>query len=644
MLLKLYIPTLLIIASCPVFGQEVKPIEEVVISPVTETGNSIQVELSKDKIQNKLANDLGQILSLLPGLQIKNYGDVGGLKTVSFRSLGAGHTALVQDRTSVSTTQSGQADLSSFPVDFIEKLELVTLSPTRTQIPIHAKLAGVVVNVESVHSYVGTNTRNLILGAQAGSFDQYEGYVMLQKRGQKWAGTLTGKIRSYGGSYPYTYLNGNTIIRDRRENNHLLEYFGTASIQFSPNQHHRFQLRVSGNEYQKDLAGAVIFYNSNAAQYLNGYGLSGSLNHQFKKNRWNVFSSTNYQKNNLQYLDSTYLNSQGYLDSRYYSAQFDIQSQAAYSITEKLELLIGSSFISEKLEGKSLVGNPYRNTSESLLGIEWKAFGKILAQIGAQGVFEKRDTTLKSQWNLLPAVSWSFDLGRKNRIGVVYRYTCRQPSFNELYYQQIGNTKLRTEKAHIASLRYDLTLPFKKGVSQTMIQPFYSYVYDKILAIPTKNLFIWSIQNIGVSDAFGVEFTELIQKKIKQHTLGMRVNYTFQYTHDISDPESPTYRHVLSYSPLHSGSVELDYSWKKLSFFVLGSYLGERYALNQNIPSNLLEGYFLLDAGASYTLKLNKSELTLRLSVNNLTNKQYSYINYFVMPGTHFNIRLQYAL
>lgn len=615
-----------------------------VISPVNEKENSIQIELSKDRIQNKLANDLGQILNLLPGLQIKNYGDVGGLKTVSFRSLGAGHTALVQDHSSVSTTQSGQADLSSFPVDFIEKLELITLSPTRTDIPIHAKLAGVVVNVASVHSYVGNNRQNVIIGAQAGSFDQYEGYLMLQKRSAKWAGTLTGKIRSYGGAYPYTYLNGNTTIKDRRENNRLLEYFGTTSIQFSPNQHHRFQLRISGNDYRKELAGAVIFYNSNAAQYLNGYGLSGALNHQFKKNRWNVFSAVNFQKNNLQYLDSTYLNSQGYLDSRYYSTQFDAQSQAAYSITEKLELLLGSSFTSEELTGKTFTGNPYRNTSESLLGIEWKAIGKILAQVGVQGVFEKRDTTLQSQWNLLPAISWSFDLGSKNRIGAVYRYTCRQPSFSELYYQQIGNTQLRTEKAHIASLRYDLTLPFNRGISQTMVQPFYSYVYDKILAIPTKNLFIWSIQNIGISNAWGVEFTEFLQKKIKQHTLGMRINYTFQYTQDISDPLSPTYGHLLSYSPLHSGSAELDYSWKKLNFFVLGSYLGARYALNQNIPSNLLEGYFLLDAGASYTQKLKPGELTLRFSINNITNKQYSYINYFVMPGTHFNIRLQYAL
>ncbi len=641
---RLYIVSILVSTSCPVFGQEVKPIEEIVISPRNEKDNSIQIELNKDRIQNKLANDLGQILSLFPGLQIKNYGDVGGLKTVSFRSLGAGHTALVQDFSSVSTTQSGQADLSAFPVDFIERLELITLSPTRTQIPIHAKLAGVVVNVESVHSYSGINPRKIILGAQLGSFDQYEGYLMLQKRARKWAGTLTGKIRSYGGNYPYSYLNGNNTVEERRKNNSLLEYFGTASVQFSPNPNHQFQLRLSGNEYQKELAGAVIFYNSNAAQYLNGYGLNAALNHRFKKNRWDVFSSVNFQKNNLQYLDSSYLNSLGYLDQRFYSNQLDFQSQVSYSITENLGILLGSSLISEELSGKSLTGNPYRNTSESLLGLEWKKIGKILLQIGAQGIFEKRDTVLKNQWNLLPALSWSFDLGKKNKLSLVYRYTCRQPTFSELYYQQIGNTKLRTEKAHIASLRYELSLPFKNGISQTMIQPFYSYVYDKILAIPTKNLFIWSIQNIGKSDAVGVEFTELIQKKIRNHTLGARVNYTFQYTQDISDPNGSTYRHILSYSPLHSGSVELDYSWKKISFFVLTSYLGERYALNQNIPSNLLDAYLLVDFGASYSHTIKNNELTLRFSLNNITNKQYSYINYFVMPGIHFNVRLQYAL
>jgi vitamin B12 transporter len=644
LILRITIASFLLGTSCSIFGQEVKPIEEVVIVPKNETENSIVLELTKDKIQNKLANDLGQLLTLFPGLQVKNYGDVGGLKTVSFRSLGAGHTALVQDFTSLSTTQSGQADLSNIPADFVEKIELITLSPTRANIPIHAKLAGAVIQVESRHSSISTSQPKIILGAQAGSFDQYEGYLLLQKRFKKWTGTLTGKIRSYGGSYPYKYLNGNTLTQDKRQNNSLLEYFGTGSIQFSLNQHHQFQFRISGNEYQKELAGAVIFYNSNAAQYLNGYGLNGSFNHQFKKNKWTVFSSMNYQKNNLQYVDSTYLNSLGYLDQRFYSSQLDFQSQVVYSFSKNLEILLGSSLISETLDGKSLVGKPNRNTSESIFGIEWKAVGRILAQIGTQGIFEKRDTTLKTQWNLLPAVSWSFDLGKKNKLSLVYRYTCRQPTFSELYYQQIGNTKLRTEKAQIASVRYELVLPFLKGVSQTMIQPFYSLINDKILAIPTKNLFIWSIQNIGKSDATGIEFMEFIQKKIKNHTLGARLNYTFQYTRDLSDSKSTTYRNILSYSPLHSGSLEFDYSLKKFSCFLLLSYLGERYALNQNIPSNLLDDYWLLDAGVAYTQVLKQHELTVRVTVNNITNQQYSYINYFAMPGIHFNIRLQYAL
>ncbi|MDR0802860.1 Plug domain-containing protein, partial [Fluviicola sp.] len=340
---RLTISSVAVLTSCSLFGQEVKPIEEVVISPVNNKENSIQIELDKDRIQNKLANDLGQILSLFPGLQIKNYGDVGGLKTVSFRSLGAGHTALVQDFSSVSTTQSGQADLSAFPADFIERLELITLSPTRTPIPVHAKLAGAVVNVESVHSYSGNHPKKIILGCQLGSFDQYEGYLMLQKRAKKWAGTITGKVRSYGGNYPYSYLNGNNTIKERRKNNSLLEYFGTASVQFAPNPNHRFQLRLSGNDYRKELAGAVIFYNNNTAQYLNGYGLSATINHRFKKNRWDVFSSVNYQKNNLQYLDSSYLNSLGYLDQRFYSDQLDFQSQVSYSVTENLEIMVGSS-------------------------------------------------------------------------------------------------------------------------------------------------------------------------------------------------------------------------------------------------------------------------------------------------------------
>lgn len=624
------------------FGQEETAIEEVIISPKSKKG--VQLELNSVQIARKIATDVGHLLALFPGIQIRSYGDVGGMKTVSFRSLGAGHTALVQDYSSVSTTQSGQADMSTIPTDFLQKVELITCSPTRTDIPIHAKLAGAVVNCQTIHAFSSIPKHHFLIGFQGGSFSQLEAYTMGGIHKERFGIHVSGKFRSYKGDFPFTYKNGNQVIRDKRYNNGLMEFYGTFSTYVKIKKKHTIQLRIFGNDYEKQLAGAVVFYNSNTHQYLNGYGLNGALNYAYKSLKWDVFSSVNYQNNRLQYLDSNYLNFQGYLDSRYQASQLDFQVQAAYSPTTNISILLGSSAILEQLNSKQFSSVPYRNTYESFLGFQWDKVGILAVQLGAQGVQEKRflgDTLI---WNWLPTASWFFNLGSKQKIGFVYRYTVRQPSFSELYYQQIGNLGLRPEKAHLASLRYELSLPFKQGIFQTMIQPFYTYAYDKILAIPTKNLFIWSIQNIGISSAYGTEFIALFQKKLKQHTIGFRINYTFQYAIDLSNSNSVLYKNILSYSPLHTGNIELNYSWKGFNFFVLNNYVGNRYVLNQNIPANLLDGFYTLDAGAGYTQAFKKNEFTIRATVQNLTNNHYYYINYFVMPGIHFNIRLQYAI
>lgn len=642
----LFILILCSFSSCFVIGQEETVMDEVVIQGKNNKENSLSLTLNSKTIENKLASDLGQVMKLFPGIQVKNYGDVGGMKTVSFRSLGAGHTALSLDYSGVSTTQSGQNDLSNIPTDFIQQVELISLSPTRVDIPIHAKLSGVVIHVETLHAYRQSNPKNILIGGSVGSFDRYEAIGMLAYQAKKvFSATATGKYRSYGGNFPFSYRNGNTTIHERRNNNRLTEYFGTGSFQLKLNEHHTLQARFSANNYDKQLAGAVVFYNSNTKQYLAGYGYTSSLNHRFQKNKFQGFTAVNFQNNQLKYLDSSYLNAIGYLDQRYHSTQFDAQTQWSYALRENINILAGSSFTMEQLFGKNLTQQPFRNSSESLLGLQIKWIEKInfLLQLGSQGIFEKRDSILNQKWYFSPASSFQFQLNTRNSIGISYRYTNRQPTFSELYYQQIGNTKLRAEKAHLAALQYNFTYAFSKGTNQLIVQPYYTYALDKILAIPTKNLFIWSIQNIGKSDAFGLELVETFQRRFGKHTVGFRLNYTFQWTRDLSNPQSVNYGDQLSYSPINTGSLELTYAWKRFNLFVLQSYLGERYALNQNIPSNLLEAYYLLDAGAAYSIVLKRHELALRFTVNNITNKQYYYINYFVMPGINFNIKLHYA-
>jgi outer membrane receptor protein involved in Fe transport len=95
---------------------------------------------------------------------------------------------------------------------------------------------------------------------------------------------------------------------------------------------------------------------------------------------------------------------------------------------------------------------------------------------------------------------------------------------------------------------------------------------------------------------------------------------------------------------MHTGSAELSLNKLKWSAFILMTYQGERYALNQNIPSNLLEDFVLIDCGASYDFQFKQQHLLVRATLNNLTNNYYSYMRYFVMPGINFNIHLTYAL
>lgn len=58
------------------------------------------------------------------GVQLKDYGGIGGLKTINVRSLGSAHTAVFYDGMTVGNAQNGQVDLGKYSLDNIEAIEL----------------------------------------------------------------------------------------------------------------------------------------------------------------------------------------------------------------------------------------------------------------------------------------------------------------------------------------------------------------------------------------------------------------------------------------------------------------------------------------------------------------------------------------
>lgn len=615
-------------------------IEEVIL--IGKKVDSTRIyRLDEKRIASKNAADVGELVRYLPGVQVTAYGGVGGLKTANFRSLGAGQTSVVYDHQAQSTTQSGATDLGLIPADFITEIAVIQLASTDVFFPIKSKLSGSILAIQSKHQASDYN-KNGIIGLQTGSFGLVEGFGLVQKRWNKLRLTLSGKSRFSEGSYPFDYKNGNTIISSIRKNNQVIDHYGQFSCNYFPSNNHSFSFGLTGNRYNKQLPGAVIFYNDNAQQYLNGNQIDGLLSYVYSTKNIQLKTQINHHRNELIYLDSNYLNAAGFLKNEFQAQQIDGECQVKFMINQQTNCLVGTNIRTERLHGEQLSVQPNRIVSESIIGLTNNRFGVVNAQVGWLTVNDNFSSSAGKQY-VLPSLDWMLT-AKKIAIGITFRQSLRLPTFTEMYYQQIGNSQLLPEKGTQFSLRMLHNYKRKKSIIQTIIQPFYAHVTNKINAIPSKNLFIWSIQNIGQTRAFGTEVSEQISMRVKNGIVGLSANYTFQYCIDITDRTSATYKDVISYSPLHTGGLEINYSFKQWRVFSQFNYQGKRFALNENIPANELAAFSTIDIGGSAQLNRNKQLVYIRLTVNNITNQNYNYINYFVMPGINFHLKLTYEI
>jgi len=638
----------LVLLSSPwLFGQgETKDLDSVTITEKQLLSRETSIAITKIRIERILATDIGQLMTLFTGVQVRSYGGLGGMKTVSFRSLGAGHTSVVYDHFALSQTQSGQTDVGQIPVDFVNRLQLISQAGTSLDYPIQAKVAGQIISIETRHSPLRKTNFQFNAGVQIGSFGQLDAHTFVSKQFGKWkiAGSLKG--RTFNGTYPFSYKNGETLVKTQRVNGDLTEIFGTGSLSYYINAKNTLHASYTGAHYDKGLPGAVVFYNETAGQRLYGSNHLITLRHLIAGKQVDAATTASFQQNALDYVDSNYLNNIGYLHSHYLAQQSDAQTQVRFrSKNDSLHVLLGGGVRYEQLFSAAFNQIPKRFSIDGIAAIQLNWFGLFSAQIGIQAISDIRPSNTKHLIALLPSLEWKKVIYKQFTFSTAYRYTVRQPSFNELYYNQVGNENLRPEKAHLVNLQLANSIDFGKGKHwsyEITLQPFYVFATDKILAIPTKNLFVWSIQNIGKSQAIGTEFRQKIETRFGQNRLSLLLNYTFQYTQDISNANSPTYGHILSYSPLHAGTSELNYDFKRFGASVLVTYQGQRYALNQNIPSNLLDDFLLIDLSLQYKFSLRKHQLVTRLAIKNITNNYYSYIRYFVMPGTNFTLRLSY--
>lgn len=608
--------------------------------------------LGRLQIEQIQPEDVGQLLQKFAGVSLKSYGGLGGLKTFSFRSLGSQHTATVINGFTQGNSQTGQLNLGQIQTSNIESVSLGK-STNYVLTPVSSLVMANELSLQTFEGKEFLNSTRIRATVKAGSFGQTDNYLAFHKSKNKFGYTVFGKYRQAEGNYPYSLKVGNFNYDGIRSNNKVKDIYGGLSLFFRPNemkQPIRFMYRNSFID--QELPGAVILNSISNKQFLNSEQHNLALDWVDKWTLTDVRYYTSYQYNEQRYLDSSYLNNQGFLKRNFY------QNSATAGLRLKRskygELLKFYGGIEQQLAYLNMVSSddvlPKRYTTFSSAGIniDEKKY-QVDMRLSHQLVLEQKKTneSLKTRNLVSPFLSISLKERGRYRwsIGAKTAATSRLPSFNELYFGQVGNQDLEPERV----LQYVLSNNFARYKGRfewrNRLSIYHNRIRNKILAIPTKNLFVWSIQNIGVVHATGLDLSQDFVVRYKnQVSIELDLNYSYQRSINQTN-DDPNKGSQIAYVPVHSGNADLTLKRKRLGVRFSNSFVGERFSLNENIPNNAMDPFANMDISLFFSLSLKaKHKLNFQFQVKNLLDENYTYVRSFVMPGRNYLITLSYAL
>jgi vitamin B12 transporter len=231
------------------------------------------------------------------------------------------------------------------------------------------------------------------------------------------------------------------------------------------------------------------------------------------------------------------------------------------------------------------------------------------------------------------------------RLRFFYKESFRMPSFNDLYYSAVGNSSLKPENSKQVNLGLTYFYSFGNGKTNLTLTSdvYHNRVSDKIMAIPTKNIFIWSMVNLGKVDINGLDLSmEATQALGKKYVLTVAVNHSYQRALDVTDPTAKVYKNQIAYAPriFGSGRAALETPWVKIAYATL--YSGHRYVTGQNLADNDLPGYLDHSISAEHDFKIRGVVFNLRGEVLNLLNENYEIVRNFPMPGRSYRVGVKF--
>lgn len=590
-------------------------------------------------------NRLSDALSFADGIFIKDYGFNSGLKTISLNLTQAEHTLLLLNGVKLNSPQNAQFDLSLLSLDNISRIEV---SKGGSSSLYGSEAVGGVINIITKDRENNENF-NIDIISEMGSYSYKKITSKLFQRITQIPNInyhLSYTFESSSNNYEYYYFDGITrAIKDRQNADYKLHNFNF----FFNSELKKSNLKIFSAYAHSDrgVPGIELGYPpSNSRQsdrnLISSFTLLKAINPSI-----NFTSSLSYKYSFLKYFDPSTqglvyeLNSFHKLNSYFNVGDFkyihskdselNIGYEINYNTISSSEMENGNSiqtaiFLAGKYESSKFV---FSKTS-FYPSLRYDYYSNI-----SKNVF-----TPKIGLNIVPLSKISFSI--KSSLGTNYRV----PTFNELYWNGLGNKNLKPEN----SLCFDAGIYYKFNfISSNELEVSYSRILtvDRIIWKP-DSYNLWRPINIGEVKSECIDIS--IKSKIdllENLQMGFNLNYNFGTSLKRNEdyPNDPSFNKQLIYLPQEfvKSSIILNYlpKTKIIKFVSLRTFYtfsGKRYKNFEN--TDFAPYYDLIDANMSIGFSTFKSEVIIKIIVNNITNKDYQIISGYPMALRNYKFQI----
>ena len=637
-------------------------IDEVSVSAQRIRKEVIPVQMLAGKELQKLSvHSVADAIRYFSGIQVKDYGGIGGLKTVNIRSMGSHHVGVFYDGIELGNAQNGVVDLGRFSLDNMEAVSMY--NGQKSAIFQSAKdfaSASSIYMTTRTPSFKGSKRNNLNVGIKGGSFATINPSVLWEHRfSDKLSGSISAEYMYTSGEYKFRYA--------KKEGYDTTEVRKNGDV-YSLRMEGALFGTVKGGEWKTK----VYYYNSER-----GYpGASvreepGKFKHQdrqwddnlfvqgsFRKNFGSVYSlllNGKYAYDHLHYLSDPNLDvTTMYVDNRYTQQETYLSAANLFTIFDWWSASLSADFQWNTLDA-DLVDFVYPQRYSVLtaaatsIRFEQFKFQASLLHTYVKDVTRKVGGSAGKKSIITPTVVASYQPFQKIDLSLraFYKRVFRMPTLNDLYYTFIGNKNLKPEYTN----QFNVGITYGKDFTtrglrrlEFQVDGYYNQVEDKIIAMPTSNQFRWTMLNLGYVEIRGVDVAAQGYWTVGKVDVSTRLNYTYQKAQDFTDPESRHYGGQIPYVPWHSATAILSGSYRGWDLNYSFIYTGERYEAVANIPENYAQPWYTHDMGLSKTIKWKKTMLRVTGEVNNIFNQPYEVVQCYPMPGTNFKLKLNISI